>query len=56
MMQREVDALSAIVDHPKRADAVCLGGAMAFPFLAAQVHALLARRPQHADQAGNIAR
>jgi phosphoglycerate kinase len=64
LMQREVDALSAIVDHPKRplvailggakvsdkigvverflelAVAVCIGGAMAFRFLAAQGHSV----------------
>jgi len=64
LMQREVEALSAIVDHPKRplvailggtkvsdkigvverflelADVLCIGGAMAFPFLAAQGHSV----------------
>jgi phosphoglycerate kinase len=64
LMQREVDALSAIVDHPKRplvailggakvsdkigvvdrflelADVLCIGGAMAFPFLAARGHSV----------------
>ncbi len=64
LMEREVHALSAIVDHPKRpliailggakvsdkiavverflelADVLCIGGAMAFPFLAAQGHAV----------------
>jgi phosphoglycerate kinase len=64
LMQREVDALGAIVDHPKRplvailggakvsdkigvvdrflelADVLCIGGAMAFPFLAAQGHSV----------------
>ncbi|HUO75152.1 MAG TPA: phosphoglycerate kinase [Solirubrobacteraceae bacterium] len=64
LMEREISALSAIVDDPKRplvavlggakvgdkigvierflelADVLCVGGAMAFPFLAAQGHSV----------------
>jgi phosphoglycerate kinase len=64
LMEREVDALSAIVEHPKRplvavlggakvsdkigvverflelADVLCIGGAMAFPLLAARGHSV----------------